>query len=44
MDGVIRLWTADGLSPSHELDSEFIVIYSVALSPDGELLAACGKV
>lgn len=44
MDGVIRLWTADGLSPSRELDSEFIVIYSVALSPDGELLAACGKV
>ena len=43
MDGVIRLWTADGLSPSRELDSEFIVIYSVALSPDGELLAACGK-
>ena len=24
MDGVIRLWTADGLSPSRELDSEFI--------------------
>jgi WD40 repeat protein len=44
MDGVIRLWTADGLSPSRELDSEFIVIYSVALSPDGEFLAACGKV
>src|SRR4029077_26538 len=36
--------TADGLSPSRELDSELIVIYSVALRPDGELLAACGKV
>ena len=44
MDGMIRLWTTDGLSPSRELDSEFVVIYSVALSPDGEFLAACGKV
>jgi WD40 repeat protein len=44
MNGVIRLWTADGLSPSRELDSEFLVVYSIALSPDGEFLAACGKV
>ena len=44
MDGVIRLWRADGLSPSREVDSKFALVYSVALSPNGEFLAACGKV
>ena len=37
MDGVVRLSTAEGLSPGREIDSEFILIYSVALGPpDGE--------
>jgi WD40 repeat protein len=44
MDGVVRLWAADGAAPSRRLQSKFDAVYSVAFSPDGEILAACGDV
>jgi WD40 repeat protein len=43
MDGVVRLWAANGMTPSRKLESNFRIVYSVAFSPDGQVLAACGK-
>jgi WD40 repeat protein len=47
MDGVVRLWAANGMAPSRKLKSEsefnFVAVYSVAFSPDGHILAACGN-
>jgi WD40 repeat protein len=42
MDGLVRLWAADGKTPSRKLESKFDAVYSVAFSPDGRILAACG--
>jgi WD40 repeat protein len=42
MDGVVRLWAADGKTPSRKLESTFDAVYSVAFSPDGQILAVCG--
>jgi WD40 repeat protein len=44
MDGIVRLWAANGMTPSRKLESKFHVVYSVAVSPDGQILAASGNV
>lgn len=43
MDGVVRIWAANGMTPSRKLDSKFMLVYSVAFSPDSQVLAVCGK-
>ena len=43
MDGIVRLWQANGLAPSRNLKSKFKVIYSLAFSSAGKILAGCGN-
>jgi WD40 repeat protein len=42
IDGVVQLWAADGMTPSRKLEPKFDAVYSVALSPDGQVVAVCG--